>query len=83
MSKVRNIANLPLDGGLLCLDFVNTVQTRKKNACHEYFTDYACFLEWCLKVDIVTQKEVKAFATNLFPLDKIFSQFLQLILDSK
>ena len=61
MSKVRNIANLPLDGGLLCLDFVNTVQTRKKNACHEYFTDYACFLEWCLKVDIVAPKEVKAF----------------------
>jgi predicted RNA-binding Zn ribbon-like protein len=61
MSKVRNIASLPLDGGLLCLNFVNTVQTRKKDVSHEYFTDYACFLEWCLKVSIATKAEVKAF----------------------
>jgi len=61
MSKERSIANLPLDGGVLCLDFVNTVQTRKKAVFHEYLPNYASFLQWCTKVNIIAAKELKAF----------------------
>jgi predicted RNA-binding Zn ribbon-like protein len=61
MSKVRNIANLPLDGGLLCLDFVNTVQTRKKAVFYEYLPDYATFLQWCTKVNIINLKEAEGY----------------------
>jgi predicted RNA-binding Zn ribbon-like protein len=61
MNKERNIANLPLDGGLLCLDFVNTVQTRKKEASYEYLPNYAAFLQWCIKLHIISPKEVKEF----------------------
>lgn len=59
MIKERNIANLPLDGGLLCLDFVNTVQTRKRDVFHEYLPDYSAFLQWCLKVAIVDSEEAQ------------------------
>ncbi|QHS55079.1 hypothetical protein GWR56_05830 [Mucilaginibacter sp. 14171R-50] len=61
MSKVRNIANLPLDGGLLCLDFVNTVQTRKKEVFYEYIPNYEAFLQWCVKLNIISPKELKMF----------------------
>ena len=61
MNKERNITNLPLDGGLLCLDFINTVQTRKKDVFHEYLPDYASFLEWCIKVDIITAQEADRY----------------------
>jgi hypothetical protein len=61
MSKERNITNLPLDGGLLCLDFVNTVQTRKKLPSHEYLPDYPSFLEWCVKVNISSKNEIDVF----------------------
>jgi predicted RNA-binding Zn ribbon-like protein len=61
MSKERNITNLPLDGGLLCLDFVNTVQTRKKLTSYEYLPDYLSFLEWCAKVNIADQNEIDTF----------------------
>jgi predicted RNA-binding Zn ribbon-like protein len=60
MSKERNITNLPLDGGLLCLDFVNTVHTRKKAVFHEYLQNYGMFLQWCTKVNIVGSEELKA-----------------------
>ncbi|WP_133300224.1 CGNR zinc finger domain-containing protein [Mucilaginibacter terrenus] len=62
MNKVRTIASLPLDGGLLCLDFVNTVQTRKKTPSHEYLADYATFLDWCIKVEIVSEDEKRELA---------------------
>jgi len=61
MHKERNITTLPLDGGLLCLDFVNTVQTRMKPVFHEYLNDYYTFIEWCVKVDIITPKEAAAY----------------------
>jgi predicted RNA-binding Zn ribbon-like protein len=61
MSKERNIVNLPLDGGLLCLNFVNTVQTRKKPVYHEYLPNYDAFLQWCLKVKIATPQEVETY----------------------
>ena len=61
MSKDRNITNLPLDGGLLCLDFINTVQTRKKDVFHEYLPNYAAFLQWCTKLSLVSDKEVKQY----------------------
>jgi predicted RNA-binding Zn ribbon-like protein len=61
MSKVRNIANLPLDGGLLCLDFINTVQTRKKDVFYEYLQDYETFLQWCSKVNIISADELAEF----------------------
>jgi predicted RNA-binding Zn ribbon-like protein len=61
MIKERNITNLPLDGGLLCLDFVNTVQTRKKEVFHEYLPDYSAFLQWSIKLNIISPDEVKEF----------------------
>ncbi|TSD64606.1 hypothetical protein FFF34_011895 [Inquilinus sp. KBS0705] len=63
MSKERNISNLPLDGGLLCLDFVNTVQTRKKPVFHEYLPGYEAFLEWSIKLNLISPDEAKVFET--------------------
>lgn len=54
MSKAKNINTLPLDGGALCFDFINTVNTRTKQfRVHEYLPDYQNFLFWCRKVKMM------------------------------
>ncbi len=58
MSKERNIANLPLDGGALCFHFINTVDSWRDDPRHEYLDSYATMLEWSHKVNILTTKRI-------------------------
>ncbi|KAA2243213.1 hypothetical protein F0L74_11910 [Chitinophaga agrisoli] len=58
MSKERNIANLPLDGGALCFHFINTVDSWRDEPRHEYLDSYATVLEWSHKVNILTTKRI-------------------------
>jgi predicted RNA-binding Zn ribbon-like protein len=60
MSKERNIDTLPLDGGVLCFDFINTVHSWIGVNLHEYLSSYKEFLLWCRKVDILPAHRGKA-----------------------
>ena len=63
MSMVKNINTLPLDGGTLCFDFINTVNTRTKQfRVHEYLPDYQNFLLWCRKVEVVEKTKFTELA---------------------
>lgn len=63
MSNEKNINTLPLDGGTLCFDFINTVNTRTKQfEVHEYLQDYQNFLLWCRKVEIIEKEKFTALA---------------------
>ncbi|QNF33294.1 CGNR zinc finger domain-containing protein [Adhaeribacter swui] len=53
MAHQNTIETIPFDGGVLCLDFVNTVRNRKVPRVHNYFASYANFLIWCRRVAIL------------------------------
>lgn len=60
MSKERNIDTLPLDGGVLCFDFINTVHSwRDDEQQHEYLDSYSTLVQWSAKVDILSAKRRK------------------------
>jgi len=60
MSKERNIETLPLDGGVLCFDFINTVHSwREDEQQHEYLDSYTALIQWCAKVEILSAKKRK------------------------
>jgi len=45
----RPIASIRLDGGRLCLDFVNTIHDRYAAQPEDYLQQPQRFLEWCLR----------------------------------
>ena len=50
---VRSLETLELVGGALCLDFVNTVNSRV-NPEHDYLTSYSDLVSWANKVGILS-----------------------------
>jgi predicted RNA-binding Zn ribbon-like protein len=46
MSAPKSILSLRLDGGILCLDIVNTVDNRKKEMLHDYLHSFKDLLQW-------------------------------------
>ncbi|MBK0379849.1 CGNR zinc finger domain-containing protein [Mucilaginibacter segetis] len=64
MRKKVNIQNLPRIGGFLCLDFINTVQTRKKEMPTEYLRDYSEYLIWCYEMELLTYNELRETKLN-------------------
>lgn len=63
--KERTIDTLPLDGGWLCLDFINTVHDYTEEKPFDYLTSYVDFLDWSEKVGLLTpslRKELESYA---------------------
>lgn len=59
MEQERSIHTLTLDGGCLCLDFINTVHSRTVAEPFEYLSGYGELLDWSVKVEILTLSERK------------------------
>lgn len=55
----RSIETMSLDGGWLCLDFINTVHDRTVENPFDYISDYGKFLEWSVKVEALSASEKK------------------------
>lgn len=55
----RSIDSLLLDGGCLCLNFINTIHDRYSDEPFDYLDDYDKILEWSVKVEILTEPEKK------------------------
>jgi predicted RNA-binding Zn ribbon-like protein len=63
MNNAKNIDTLALDGGVLCFDFINTVNTRTQHfRVHEYLPDYQNFLLWCRKLNILDHEKLRTLA---------------------
>lgn len=45
----RSIADVRLDGGRLCLDFVNTIHDRCAREVEDYLQQPQRFIEWCIR----------------------------------
>lgn len=53
----RTLETLELVGGILCLDFANTINSRR-NPVHEYLSAYADLVDWAEKVGMLSETEV-------------------------
>lgn len=53
----RNIDTMTLDGGWLCLDFINTVHDRTVETPFDYLSSYLDLLDWSVKVEIMNSSE--------------------------
>jgi len=49
----RPVAAIRLDGGRLCLDFVNTIHDRYASEAEDYICQPERFIEWCLRAGAV------------------------------
>ena len=56
MSGVREL-NLPVLGGALCLDFVNTVDPRHREPREEFIGSYRQLLDWGEFIGILSPRE--------------------------
>lgn len=56
MSMKNNINTIRLDGGMLCLDFVNTISNRNKPVLLDYLIGMKELLEWYNRMDIISAK---------------------------
>jgi len=52
------INQLKLDGGWLCLDFINTVNNRKTETYIEYLSSYDDLLRWTERVEMLTPNQI-------------------------
>lgn len=57
MSYERTVHNMHLDGGWLCLDFINTVHDRFATDPHEYLKTWDDFLSWGKKTRILNDNQ--------------------------
>ena len=53
MSHQSNAGNVPLEGGLLCLDFTNTLSWRSSEKQRDLLNDYSDLIQWSVYVGIV------------------------------
>ncbi len=53
MAYQNTIETIPFDGGALCLDFINTVRTRKVTEIHDYLASYTDFITWAKRIEIL------------------------------
>ena len=54
----RTFENLELVGGVLCLDFVNTVNSRYEPE-HDYIASYADLVDWAAKMELFSPAQAK------------------------
>lgn len=57
MTAEKSIQDMRLDGGLLCLNFVNTVDDRSRENPFQYLRHYRDLLEFCAYAGAITAKE--------------------------
>ena len=55
----RTLETLELVGGVLCLDFANTLNSRRESE-HDYLLTYSDIVEWAEKVEILSVQQVKS-----------------------
>lgn len=59
MVKNSKIESIPLDGGLLCLDFVNSVPNRKVDPQPDYLSDILDIIEWAKRLKLIDSKKTE------------------------
>lgn len=58
MARERSIDTLTIDGGILCLNFVNTIYAWRGKNLYEYLGSYDDVIRWCRKLDLFNEEEL-------------------------
>ncbi|MBC9797195.1 CGNR zinc finger domain-containing protein [Sinomicrobium weinanense] len=64
MVKKYSINNIRLDGGTLCLDFVNTVHDRKKEPLPDYLLHTDDLVAWGIRLELLPENTLTLAATQ-------------------
>ncbi len=59
MINWTKITDLPLDGGCLCFNFINTKGTWKKEQSKDFLTNYLDILPWMERQNVVEEKYIE------------------------
>jgi len=59
MIKERNINTMDVLGGWLCLDFTNTVGSRREEPMFDYLTGYEAILIWSSRLSTLEEDQIK------------------------
>lgn len=57
-SRIRTLESLEIIGGSLCLDFANTINSRRKPE-YDYLEKYSDLVNWAVKVEVLTTSQGK------------------------
>lgn len=64
-----DVSNMSVCGGILCLDFINTVGEWIPAPTKEYITDYAALIQWTKRMDILSAKDFRAYESAVRKLE--------------
>lgn len=79
--KMTPIEEIPLVGGRLCLDFVNTTGARRSEEPRERIQRYHDLLTWAQRADLLTEEEVVELVAEADRRSEEAETALQLALD--
>lgn len=65
MVKIKSISDIELNGGLLCLDFINSVASRKELPMTEYLNSMHDLIEWGRRLKIIDAKTEKLLTSEV------------------
>lgn len=72
MDRMEHLKTISLDGGLLCLDFINTVSDYTEAERVNYLTNEAEWITWLKRVGLI-EDEFDQFEKGTFSIEKVLS----------
>lgn len=72
MNNIEHLKKISLDGGLLCLDFINTISDYTEDEPVNYITNEEEWLTWLKRVKLI-DGDFCGFEKDSFSIDKILS----------
>jgi predicted RNA-binding Zn ribbon-like protein len=81
MVKNKFIAEINLDGGILCLDFVNSINSRTAASQVDYFQTLHDFIDWAERLEIVDDKMAGELHAKADKDSESSTVFLQEVID--
>ena len=83
MSKAkRSLETLELVGGVLCLDFVNTVNSRDEPE-HDYIASYTDLVDWAAKMELFSPTQAKTLKQKATQESSRAEKILKITRDSR
>jgi predicted RNA-binding Zn ribbon-like protein len=78
----RSLETLEIIGGALCLDFVNTINSRQDPE-HEYLTSYAELVHWGAKIGILSAEQNQRLQKQARQDEKVAERVLKKAIDHR
>jgi predicted RNA-binding Zn ribbon-like protein len=74
---IKSIETIKLDGGSLCLDFINTVHDRFADEIHDYLDSCNDLIKWAYRLGIIDDKRYNSLLASIDKQPHNASLFLQ------